>query len=71
MIIFNFIYLFNLACIYRVGTLCRVFYLCCFIESSNNPILHDNGIILPYIAGGEFKMQLKPPARINFKLELT
>lgn len=34
-------------------------------------ILHDNGIILPYIAGGEFKMQPKPSAELNLKLELS
>lgn len=34
-------------------------------------ILHDNGIILPYIAEGEFKMQPKPSAELNLKLELS
>ena len=54
-----------------VSILCWVFYLDCFIESSKNSILHDNGIILLYLTGGEFKMQLKPSAQLNLKFERT
>lgn len=38
-----------------VSILCWVFYLDCFIESSKNSILHDNGIILLCLTGAEFK----------------
>ena len=56
---------------YYASILCRVFYLDCFIESWKNSILHNNGIILLYLTGGEFKMQLKPSAQLNLKFEWT
>lgn len=48
-----------------------ILFLHCFIEPSNNPLLQDNDIILLHLNVGEFKIQLKPSAQPDLKLELT